>query len=67
MSGFDWEQVAAAIGRTGSMYREYMEGLAERPVAPTVDRAMLRERYPYDLPDDVSPLLRVVTVGDRDW
>jgi hypothetical protein len=33
----------------------------------TQSRAMLRERYPYDLPDDVSPLLRVVTVGDRDW
>ena len=45
MSGFDWEQVAAAIGRTGSMYRQYMDGLVKRPVAPTVDRAMLRERF----------------------
>jgi hypothetical protein len=33
----------------------------------TQSRAMLRERYPYDLPDDVSPLLRVVTVGDQGW
>ena len=33
----------------------------------TQSRAMLRERYPYDLPVYVSPLLQVVTVGDRDW
>lgn len=33
----------------------------------TQSRTMVRERYPSDLPDDVSPLTRVVAVGDRAW
>ncbi len=33
----------------------------------TQSRNMLRERYPYDLPEDVSPLSRVVVVGERAW
>ena len=33
----------------------------------TQSRTMLRERYPYDLPQNVSPLQRVVVVGDEAW
>jgi hypothetical protein len=33
----------------------------------TQSRTMLRERYPYDLPEDVSPLTRVVVIGDTAW
>jgi hypothetical protein len=33
----------------------------------TQSRSMLRERYPYDLPEDVSPLTRVVVIGDEAW
>ena len=33
----------------------------------TQSRAMLRERYPYNLPEDVSPLQRVVVIGDEAW
>lgn len=33
----------------------------------TQSRTMLRERYPYDLPDDMSPLERVVAIGDEGW
>lgn len=33
----------------------------------TQSRAMVRERYPADLPDGVSPLTRVVAVGNRAW
>ncbi len=33
----------------------------------TQSRTMLRERYPYDLPDDVSPLSRVIVVGGKAW
>jgi hypothetical protein len=33
----------------------------------TQSRNMVRERYPADLPDGVSPLTRVVAVGDRAW
>lgn len=33
----------------------------------TQSHAMLRERYPYDLPVDMSPLERVVVIGDEAW
>ncbi len=33
----------------------------------TQSRTMLRERYPYELPEDVSPLARVVAIGDEAW
>lgn len=33
----------------------------------TQSRTMLRGRYPYDLPDDVSPLQRVVVIGGEAW
>jgi len=33
----------------------------------TQSRTMLRERYPYDLPDGVSPLQRVVAIGGEAW
>jgi hypothetical protein len=33
----------------------------------TQSRTMIRERYPYDLPDEVSPLARLVVVGQRAW
>lgn len=33
----------------------------------TQSKTMLRERYPYDLPADVSPLMRVVVVGEKAW
>lgn len=33
----------------------------------TQSHAMLRERYPYDLPEDISPLERVVVIGDEAW
>ncbi len=33
----------------------------------TQSRTMLRERYPYELPEDMSPLARVVVVGDEAW
>ena len=33
----------------------------------TQSRNMLRERYPYDLPDGMSPLSRVVVVGEQAW
>lgn len=33
----------------------------------TQSRTMLRERYPYDLPDDVSPLQRVVVIDGEAW
>lgn len=33
----------------------------------TQSRTMVRERYPSDLPDGISPLTRVVAVGDRAW
>lgn len=33
----------------------------------TQSRNMVRERYPSDLPDGISPLTRVVAVGDRAW
>ena len=52
MSGFDWDHVANAIGRAGSIYRNFMSGLADRPVAPTVDREALRERFRGTIGDD---------------
>ncbi len=33
----------------------------------TQSRNMVRERYPSDLPADISPLTRVVAVGNRAW
>jgi hypothetical protein len=33
----------------------------------TQSRTMLRERYPYDLPEGLSPLQRVVVIGDEAW
>lgn len=33
----------------------------------TQSRTMLRERYPYDLPEGLSPLQRVVVVGGEAW
>ena len=33
----------------------------------TQSHAMLRERYPYELPEDMSPLERVVVIGDEAW
>ena len=33
----------------------------------TQSRTMVRERFPSDLPDGISPLTRVVAVGDRAW
>ena len=33
----------------------------------TQSRTMLRERYPYDLPEGLSPLQRVVVVGEEAW
>jgi hypothetical protein len=33
----------------------------------TQSRTMLRERYPYDLPENVSPLQRVVVIGGEAW
>ncbi len=33
----------------------------------TQSHAMLRERYPYDLPKDMSPLERVVVIGSEAW
>lgn len=33
----------------------------------TQSKTMLRERYPYDLPANVSPLTRVVVVGEKAW
>ena len=33
----------------------------------TQSHAMLRERYPYDLPEDMSPLERVVVIGEEAW
>lgn len=33
----------------------------------TQSKTMLRERYPYDLPENVSPLTRVVVVGEKAW
>ena len=33
----------------------------------TQSRNMVRERYPSDLPEHISPLTRVVAVGDRAW
>lgn len=33
----------------------------------TQSRTMVRERFPSDLPADISPLTRVVAVGDQAW
>lgn len=33
----------------------------------TQSKTMVRERYPYDLPEGVSPLTRVVVVGRKAW
>ncbi len=33
----------------------------------TQSRSLVRERYPSDLPEDISPLTRVVAVADRAW
>ena len=33
----------------------------------TQSHAMLLERYPYKLPDEISPLERVVVIGDEAW